>query len=112
MSPRARRGLVPSPISSSTSGKSKSLDLKRKCPARASAPALAFDGDDAAEVVPLEEDIEVLEAAAAKQTKIFVEVIRNEDVFERLAFLRDFDLAVTLAFLHCVVVVDEEPVER
>src|SRR5688572_9639327 len=112
-SPRAIRGHVPSPISNSTSGRSTSLDLKRKCPARASGlerSAALLDGDEAAEVVPLEEDIDVLETAATEQPDVLLEAIRNEDVLERLALLGDFDLAVTLPLLHCVVVVDEEPV--
>src|SRR5688572_14914963 len=103
MSPRATCGMVPKPMSNRTTGKTRSLDLKRKCPARVrngraepdcTSPAAAgssvlLDGDDAAEVVPLEEDIDILEAAATEETKVLVELIRDEDVFERLAFLRD-----------------------
>src|SRR5574339_1142374 len=72
----------------------------------------SINGDDAAEVVPLEEDIDLLEAHTLQEALVLLQPVRDEDVLERLALLRDFDFAVAVALLHLVVVVDEEAVEN
>ena len=47
-----------------------------------------------------------------QQQLVLLETIRDEHVLERLPLLRDFDIAIALATLHLVVVVDEQPVEE
>src|SRR5215204_1633779 len=89
------------------------------CPAKAALPRrrartwmVSLDSNDAAEVVPLEKDVNVLESDMTEQPFILLEAVRNEDVLQRLALLRDFQIAVALTTFHLVVVVDEQPVER
>ena len=53
----------------------------------------------------------VLESAVPEQPLVLLEPVRNEHVLERLALLSDLQIAVSLAALHLVVVLDEEPVE-
>ena len=48
---------------------------------------------------------------ALEQLLVLLETVRDEHVLERLALLRDLDVAVAVAPLHLVVVVDEEAVE-
>src|SRR5688572_12274296 len=80
--------------------------------ADAGAAMVSLDSNDAAEVVPLEENVDVLESDVAEQPLVLLETVRDEDVLQRLALLRDFQIAVALAALHLVVVIDEQPVER
>src|SRR5688572_32100002 len=80
--------------------------------ADAGAAMVSLDSNDAAEVVPLEENVHVLESDMAEQPLVLLETVRDEDVFQRLALLSDFQIAVALAAFHLVVVVDEQPVER
>src|SRR5688572_13165919 len=80
--------------------------------ADAGAAMVSLDSNDAAEVVPLEENVYVLESDMAEQPLVLLETVRDEDVFQRLALLRDFQVAVALAAFHLVIVVDEQPVER
>src|SRR5262245_1390827 len=72
----------------------------------------SLDSNDSAEVVPLEENVHVLESDMSEQPFVLLEAVRDEHVFERLALLSDLEVAVALAALHLVIVVDEEPVER
>src|SRR6185436_553062 len=82
-------------------------------PRRRARPSMAsLDSNDAAEVVPLEEDIDVLESDMTEQPLVFFEAVRDEDVLQRLALLRDFQVAVALAPFHLIVMIDEQPVER
>src|SRR5262245_28128299 len=96
---------------SSTAGNNASRARKMTLPARARSARPSLDRNDAAEVVPLEEDVDVLESDMSEQPLVLLETVRDENVFQRLALLRDLHVAVTLATLQLVVMVDEEPVE-
>src|SRR4030095_2601179 len=111
MSPPAIRGRVPNANASSTIGNSASRARKISRPMRATTPA-SLDGNDAAEVVPLEKDIDLVETHAPEQSLVLFEAVRNEHVFERLPLLGDLHLAVPLPALHLIVVIDEEAVEH
>ena len=50
--------------------------------------------------------------APQQQLAVLLELIRHQHVLERLALLRDLELAVALAALEVVVVLDEEAVEE
>src|SRR5262245_45047259 len=72
----------------------------------------SLDGHHPAEVVPLEEDVDVPEAGSQQKLPVLEKLVRNEDVLERLAFLRDLGLAVAVATLQVVVVSDEQAIEE
>src|SRR6516164_3117602 len=63
---------------------------------------------EAAEIVPLEEDLRPMKTDRAQQGAIFLQSIRDEDVFECLALLSDLDFRVTVAPLEIVIVLDEQ----
>src|SRR5215468_6972191 len=65
---------------------------------------------DAAEVVPLEEDLGMLEAGRAQHRTVLLQPIRDEHVLQGLALLRDLDLGVAVAALQVVVVLDEQAI--
>src|SRR5262245_11175572 len=67
---------------------------------------------DADEVVPFEKHLYLAEAGAEQQVAVLAEAIGDQHVLERLALLRDLELAVAAAALVCVVALDEEPVEQ
>src|SRR6185436_13492755 len=72
----------------------------------------SFDRDDSAEVVPLEEHVDFAEAGIHQQLAVLEQLVRDQHVLQRLALLRDLGVAVALAPLEIVVVLDEQPVEE
>src|SRR4029079_10765413 len=88
------------------------MTLPMRAAAEGGAAMTSLDSNDPAEVVPLEEDVHVLESDMAEQPFVLLEAVRAKDVLQRRETLRDLHVAVALAPFHLVIVVDEQPVER
>jgi hypothetical protein len=70
-----------------------------------------FYGDDAAEVVPLEENVAERKPAAHEQLIVFFQPVWNQNVFKRFPFLGDFHLTIAVALFEIIIVLDEGPVD-
>ena len=66
----------------------------------------SLDRHDAAEVVPLEDHMHVAEAGLQQQFAVLEQLVRNQDVLQGLALLRDLGLGVTITPLEVVLVLD------
>ena len=69
-----------------------------------------LNSDEPCEDIPFEEDLDRGESTLMQQANIFIQTIGNQDFFERLSFLGDLQLRISVAAFEIKVEVTHQSV--
>ncbi len=73
---------------------------------------MLFDGDDAAEVIPAEEDLRVFEAGSFEEVEVLLHPVGDQHVFQSFPLVRDLGVGIAAAALVVIVFLDEQTVDQ